>query len=145
MICNICLSASPLVCYTPQDLLLNMYVYVAEAILTTFQSNLLQVNWVPGIRHLFHQLGGVPASRQSMEGLLRSGISVCVIPGQTLPELQLLVLRAVLHDVWTQPITCSVKSLIIDGPVLGHNMREVCLNAYLRQESHSHHQIFHLA
>ncbi len=41
----------------------------------------LQVDWCPIIRHLFHWLNGVPASKETVHKILEAGGSVVVIPG----------------------------------------------------------------
>lgn len=41
----------------------------------------LQVDWCPILRHLFHWLNGVPASKKTVHKILEAGGSVAVVPG----------------------------------------------------------------
>ena len=41
----------------------------------------LQVDWCPILRHLFHWLNGVPASKETVHKILKAGGSVVVVPG----------------------------------------------------------------
>ena len=42
---------------------------------------LLQLFWVPGLRHLWHWLGMRPVSKAVIQQLLRSGTSIALCPG----------------------------------------------------------------
>ena len=73
----------------------------------------MQVDWCPVLRHLFHWLNGVPASKETVHKILNAGGSVVVVPGGNLQfTLQMHKHSTLLFSVKSNLLSevCLVKS-----------------------------------